>query len=122
MNQKDFLQTVLKPRGEVFQDIIANRSNPLIDYTYILIEQELKKHLKDKITEKELNKLGDEILDILVDLSDYSAKIGIDTASMLLAGIDPFNTYTKMPIKPEQIRKAGREIKKHLASDQTKTK
>lgn len=119
MNHKDFLQAVLKPKGEVFQDMLAHRTNPLIDYHCILIEHEIRKTLKNRISEKEINKLNDEIMSILVDLSDYSARAGIDTATMLLAGVDPFNTYSKRSRTPEQIRQTGREIQKHLASDQT---
>lgn len=111
MKHKDFLQAVLKPTGEVFQYILAQRSNPLIDYTQELIMQEIIPNLKQDITETEKNKLEEEILSFLVNLSDQSAKIGIDTASMLLAGVDPFNNYTKTKTTPEKIRQKRRETK-----------
>lgn len=95
MNQKHFLQAVFQSDGILSQNIMDSRLNPLIDYTHDLIRLELDKVLDKAMPKEKRDKLEEEILSILIDLSDYSARIGVDTATMLLAGVDPYNTFSK---------------------------
>lgn len=95
MTRKEFYKVLFEGKPPI-EELAGQKVNPLTDYAHLLIMQELEPLLREGITPEQRLNLDEDILNTLVDVADRAIKIGIDTATMVFTGDDPYDTYTDL--------------------------
>ena len=93
MTVVELIQTTFKSKEILLHGVCGARIDQLTDYTAQLITQEIEPYLSELVSKKKKEEIEENVLSILIDLADRALQIGVDTATMTLAGIDPYNTY-----------------------------